>query len=90
MHLEATPEEMELMKKHQWNSMPLCEGTFKGNVNIKWTVGMVVGKPQKWGFTKVEHLAYVESEVIENAKKLKSQLEAVAGFTSGGPREIEL
>jgi len=41
-------------------------------------------------FKSVEELAYVERQIIENAKKLKQQLEAAAGFTSGGPREVEL
>ncbi len=88
--LEATPEEMALIKKHKWDEMPLCEGMFQSGSVIEWTVGNVVGKPAHWGFKAVEQLAHVESQVVENAKKLKQQLGAAASFTSGGPREVEL
>jgi len=47
-------------------------------------------KPKQWGFSGVEYLAHVESELIESAKKLKASLEAASGFTSSGPREIGL
>jgi hypothetical protein len=90
VNLEATPEEMALIKKHQFDNMPFCEGTFLAGRVIEFTVGNVVGKPERFGFKSLQELAYVESQVIENSKKLKQQLEAAAGYTSGGEREIEL
>lgn len=88
--LEATPEEMTLIKKHQWGDNLMWEGVIRGGHEQDWPLKQVVGKPHSWPFDTVEHLAYVESQVIENAKKLKQQLDAAAVFTSGGPREIEL
>ncbi len=90
VYLEATPEEIATIKKYQWDNMPFCESTFLAGRPIEFTVGDVVGQPKQWGFKTIEELAHAESQVIENAKNLKQQLEAVAGFTSGGPREIEL
>ena len=90
VNLEATPEEMALIKKHQFDQMPFCEGMFLASRVIDFNVGNVVGKPNSYGFRSLQELAHVESQVIENAKKLKQQLEAAAGYTSGGPREIEL
>lgn len=91
VHLEVTPEEMALVKKHKWDEGLLFEHVVhhSGRV-IEWTVGNVIGKPERYGFATVEHLAHAESQLIENAKKLKGQLGAAAGFTSGGPREVEL
>lgn len=90
VNLEATPEEMALIRKHKWDEAPLCKGLFKTGAVIEFSVGNVLGKPKQWGFKKVEHLAHVEQEVIEGAKRLKANVEAAAGFTSGGPREVEL
>jgi hypothetical protein len=90
VNLEVTPEEMTLIKKHHWGDIILWEGVVRGGGTQDWPVRQVLGEPHSWGFDTVEHLAYVESQVIENAKKLKQQLEAAAGFTSGRPREIEL
>jgi hypothetical protein len=90
VNLEMTPEEMALIKKHKWDNMPMCEGMFKTGAVIELSVRSFVGKPSQWGFKTVENLAHVESQIIENAKKLKGNLEAAAGFTSGGPREIKL
>jgi hypothetical protein len=91
VHLEVTPGEMLLIKKHRWDAGLLFEHVVhhSGRV-IEWTVGNVVGKPERYGFAAVEQLAHAESQVIQNAKVLKQQLTAAAGFTSGGPREIEL
>jgi hypothetical protein len=88
--LEATPEEMALIKKHQWYNMPFCEGMFLASRVIEFTIGDAVGKPQRYSFKSVGELAHVEGQIIENAKRLKQQLEAAVGFTSGGPREVEL
>jgi hypothetical protein len=90
VNLEATPEEMALIRKHQFGTMPFCEGMFLATRVIEFTVGNVVGKPERFSFRSLQELAYVENQVIENAKKLKQQLEAAAGYTSGGPREVEL
>ena len=90
VNLEATPEEMALIQKHHFNEMPFCEGNFLAGRVIEFNVGNVVGRPNDYGFRSLQELAYVEAQVIENAKKLKQQLEAAAGYTSGGPREIEL
>jgi|GEM_PF-3229755 len=89
--LEASADEVALIKKHKWTDWVLFEHVahHSGNV-IEWTVGNVLGKPNKYGFAAVEHLAYAENQVIETAKKLNHQLQAVSSFTSSGPREIEL
>lgn len=44
VNLEATPEEMQLIKKHKWDTMPMCKGKFKSGAVIEWTVGNIVGK----------------------------------------------
>lgn len=90
VNLEVTAEEMALIKKHQFDNMPFCEGMFLASSVIEFTVGNVVGKPESFGFKSLQELAYVEKQIIENAKKLKQQLVAAAGYTSGGPREVEL
>lgn len=90
VNLEATPEEMQLIKKHKWDKLPMCKGKFKTGAVIELTVGSFVGKSTQWGFSGVEYLAHVESELIESAKRLRASLEAASGFTSTGPREIEL
>jgi hypothetical protein len=89
--LEASPDETALIKKHKWNDWVLFEHVVhhSGRV-IEWTVGNLLGKPDKFGFAAVEQLAHAENQVIETAKKLKQQLQAVSGFTSQGPREVEL
>ena len=89
--LEATPEEMALIKKHKWDEGLLFEHVLhhSGNV-IEWKVRDIVGKPNRYGFASVNHLVYAENQLIENAKKLKQQLAAAAGFTSAGPREVNL
>lgn len=88
--IETTPEEMALIKKHKWDNTPMCEGMFKTGAVLTLSAGSFVGKSTEWGFKTVEHLAHVEDQIIENAKKLKANLQAAVGFTSGGPREIEL
>ena len=88
--LETTPEEMDLIKKHKWDKRPMCKGMFKTGIVLELSIGSFAGKSSEWGFKSAEHLAHVESQIIENAKLLKEQLEAAAEFTSGGPREIEL
>jgi hypothetical protein len=88
--LEATPNEVALIQKHNWMRWPICESIFLADRPIEFNVGDVLGKPKHWGFRSVEELAHAEEQVISTAKKLKQQLEAVAGFTNGGPREIEL
>lgn len=90
VNLEATPEEMLLIKKHQFDNMPFCESMFLAGRVIEFSVGNVVGRPERFGFRSLQELAYVETQVIENAKKLKQQLEAAAAYTSGGPREVAL
>ncbi|HXU34776.1 MAG TPA: hypothetical protein VN937_00150 [Blastocatellia bacterium] len=90
VNLEVMPEEMALIKKHKWDDLPFCEGMFLASRVIDFNVGNVVGKAQRFSFKSVNELAAVEQQVIENSKKLKQQLEAAGGFTSGGPREIEL
>jgi hypothetical protein len=90
VNLEATPEEMALIKKHQWGENLMWEGVIRGGHEQDWPLKQVVGKPHSWPFDTVEHLVYVESQVIANAKKLKQQVEADGGFTSAGPREFEL
>jgi hypothetical protein len=90
VNLEATPDEMALIKKHKWDERPICKGVFKTGAVIEFSMGHVVGKPRQWGFKKIEHLAHVEREVIESARKLKANLEAASGFASGGPHEVEL
>jgi hypothetical protein len=89
--LEATPEETALIKKHKWSDWLFFEHVVhhSGRV-IEWTVGNLLGDPNKFGFATVEQLAHAENQVIETAKKLKQQLGAVAGFTSTGPREVQL
>jgi hypothetical protein len=90
INLEATPEEITLAKKHKWDERPAFKGMFKTGVVLEFSMGHILGKPRQFGFKTVEHLAHVESEVIQSAKKLKTNLEAASGFTSGGPREVEL
>lgn len=88
--LETTPEEMALIKKHEWGKKVMGEGMFKTGIAIEITVNGLAGKTTDWGFKSAEHLAFFESQVIENAKALKEQLKAAEGLTSGGPREVEL
>lgn len=90
VNLEVTPEEMALIKKHKWEKMQFCVGTFLADSVIECKLSWLLGKPYRFGFKSVEELADVEEQVIENAKQLKQQLGAAAGFTSGGPREVEL
>lgn len=90
INLEATPEEKALIKKHLWDKMRLYETEDRDGTMFQWKMDYFVGQPRSMQFQSVEELAYVENQVIENAKKLKQQLETVAGFTSGGPREVEL
>ena len=90
VNIEVTPEEMALIKKHQWGEALMWEGVVRGGHEQDWPVKQVIGKPMSFPFDSIENLAYVESQVIENTKKLKQSLDAVVGFTSGGPREIEL
>ncbi|HEX7676608.1 MAG TPA: hypothetical protein VF713_00675, partial [Thermoanaerobaculia bacterium] len=63
---------------------------FKSGSVIEWTLGNILGKPTHFPFRTLNELAHVENQIIENAKKLKQQLGVAAGYTSGGPREIEL
>jgi hypothetical protein len=89
--LEASADEAALIKKHKWTDWVLFEHVVHHSANvIEWTVGNLLGKPNKFGFATVEHLAHAESQIIETAKKLKQQLQAVSSFTSQGPREVEL
>jgi hypothetical protein len=88
--LDATPDELALIQKHRWNEWPICESMFLASRPIEFNVGDVVGKPKHWGFRSVEELAHAEEQVINTARKLKQQLEAVAGFTAGGPRDVQL
>ncbi|MDC0002848.1 hypothetical protein OAE19_00470 [Porticoccaceae bacterium] len=88
--LETTSDEMMLIKKHEWSEAVMGEGMFKTGIALEITVGGLAGKTTDWGFKSVEHLAYFESQIIENAKALKEQLEAAESFTSSGPREVEL
>lgn len=91
VNLEATAEETALIKKHSWDRGLLFEHVVHHSGSlIEWTVGNLLGKPDKFGFAAVEQLAYAENQLIENTKKLKQQVEAAAGFTSQGPRQIEL
>jgi hypothetical protein len=88
VHLEATPEEMALITKHKWGGgLPVEYVNQNGEVT---TFPVVIGSPRRYGFATVEQLAHAESQVIENAKKLKQKLGWAAGFASGGPREVEL
>jgi hypothetical protein len=88
--LEATPEEVALIKKHKWDEIRVIEYKNPGGNLIWWSVAELLKEGHFGKYTSVEELAHGESQVIENAKRLKQQLEAVAGFTSGGPREVEL
>jgi len=88
--LEATPEEVALIKKHKWDEQVLAEFKNPGGNLIRWKVGSIIEEDRSCKYASVEELADGESQVIENAKRLKQQLEAAVGFTSAGPREIEL
>jgi hypothetical protein len=88
--LEFTQEEVALIRKHKWDQNRIIEYQNPGGNLIWWSVGELIKEGHFGKYTSVEELAYGESQVIENAKKLKQQLEAAAGYTSGGPREIEL
>ena len=87
--LEVTPEEEQLIKKHKWKEMPMAKGTMASGVEIEWSVGNMIGT-HEYPFKHIEHLADFERQVIENAKLLKNNIGAAAGFTAAGPREIEL
>jgi len=90
--MKFTPEELKLIKKHNWDKNPMCHpprlaGIGDGALHIG---SFTRGKIEKYDFDSVGNLQAMENEIIENSKKLKGQLETVAGFTSGGPRKIEL
>lgn len=108
VNLEVTPEELALLRKHNWLDMVLCEvgvqeikvpglggllGMAQRRLNnrvSRWKVGEVVGAPRQFPFDTIEQLADAERQIIENARALKQQLLASAGFTSGGPIEVDL
>ena len=94
MNLEFTDEEKELIKKHKWGSaLDVVADSevkeIKNNAlyNSSWAVN---GGQRMLEFEFIENLAWFEKQVIENAKELKGNLAAAVGFTSGGPREVEL
>jgi hypothetical protein len=89
VNLEVSPEEMQLIKKHQWDKVIMAKGTMATGVEIDWTVGNMARK-NSYPFKHIENLADFEAQVIESAKKLKRNIEAASGFTKGGPREVEL
>jgi hypothetical protein len=88
--LEVTPEERALINKHGWEDQFMAEGMFKTGIVLELNLGSFLGKPSSWGFKTTENLAYFESQLVDSARSLKEQLGAAEGFTSGGPREIEL
>ena len=90
VNLELAPEDVTLMKKHNWHKLPLCEGMFLADRVIDWDIDYILGKPQSFPFRSVNELAHVEKQIVENLKSLKQQLTAVVGFTSGGPQEVKL
>lgn len=101
--IEVTPEEMKLLEKHKWKMTVLCDGLSKveyfgdglmsglgaDNSNSLY-LSIVIEKPKELIFDSIQRLAFVENKIIESAKLVKTNLGAAAGFTSGGPREIEL
>lgn len=93
VNLEFTDEEKQLIKKHKWER-ELMVGADSEVEEIKktWpsTSALTKGGLFSFKFEFVENLVYLENRLIENAKKLKGNLEAVVGFTSGGPCEVEL
>ena len=88
--LEVPPEELALIKKHKWDEIRIIEFMNPGGNLIWWTVGDLANQGRFGKYTSIEELAHGESQVIENARKLKQQLEAAADFTSAGPQEIDL
>ncbi len=92
VNIELTQEEIELIKKHKWEDNPMCTEVFKHTQGLEWTmvVSVFTEGPKDFGFNSVERLASAEKQIIENAKLLKANLEAVSGFTTSGPQEIEL
>ena len=57
---------------------------------VEWRLRDVIGTPRSFSFDTLEQLADAEGQVIENARALKQQLGAAAGFVTGGPQEVEL
>ncbi len=90
--MQFSDEELALIKKHKWGDLPMCTAVFEHTQNMAWTmvVDVFTKGPKEFGFKKVEELASAESQLIESARALKSNLEGAAGLTAGGPREIEL
>lgn len=90
INLEVTQEEMALIKKHKWEKVILFEASGHQGRAIPIGVEHTVERKTPWGFDTAEELTYAEKQLIENVKNLKQQLEAAAGFTSTGSREIDL
>jgi hypothetical protein len=90
--LQVTPEEIALIKKHKWEEMPMCTAVFSHTQGLEWTMVLscFLEGPEEFGFKNVEILASAENQIIQNAKLLKANLESVEGYTTEGPREVEL
>ena len=87
--IDVTEDERALIKKHEWEGNILAKGVMKTGIVLEYSVKNMLGK-NSYPFKRAEHLAYFESELIENAKILKANLEASSDFTGSGPREVEL
>ena len=101
--VQVTPEEMKLLEKHKWKMTVLYDDLSKeeyfGNGFLDGLgadnssplyLSIVIEKPKQLVFDSIQRLALVEEKIIEKAKVVKNNLGAAVGFTSGGPREVEL
>ncbi len=91
--LMVTPEEKALIKKHKWGEMPMCREIFSHTQDMEWTMPLSVylkDEPAHHGFKQIERLASAESQIVESARALKAKLDAVGGFATEGPQEVEL
>ena len=89
VNLEVSPQEAELIKKHKWGEDIMAKGQVKNDFAIDWSVKNVIGS-KSYQFNQIEWAADFEQQVVEGARKLKANLEAAAGFTASGPREVQL
>jgi len=90
-NVELSSAERDLIEKHKWGRTVMLEVEGHKGRPISVFLDWIVKDPShSWPFSSVETLAHAENQLITSAKALKQQLEAASGFTSGGPREIEL
>ena len=85
--LELTAEELAEVKRHQWEGTPLCKYPHQSVVTLERAVRQ---SPHTWFFDNLPALQAVEEELIESIKTFKHNLDAVPGFLSDGPREVDL